>query len=276
MAASLFVFGWLVACNQPPGNIGTAEVTIMATANGLPLAAAASILLDVVLVPHGVPFHPGTGVVGVAVAELKVYRGGDRLHFDTTGNIVESGGEPILLTSNSATLHLPHGTYDFQVGATDDSDNLLADGGQLDVVINSDLHLRIDLSSFIESASLLAPQVVVPNQVVDVILAVHPPGRPDLVVPTGDFHVVYTASTEIVASSNRGLRLGVECVPISIEAEVTDLRMPVTSVIEFISIPLAQGCDSHSGPIEVDLTPPSLEMNPLPDEVPVGQPFVIT
>ncbi|MBX3144498.1 MAG: hypothetical protein KF813_12115 [Trueperaceae bacterium] len=230
---------------------------------------------DLYLQPQGAPAFPG-GAPGVTTVELKVIQGGAELEFDAAGNVVESGGVPVLLTSGSVTLQLPHGVFDFLVEASDDVPNLLTDGSQLGVSVTVDTLVAVSLSSFLDSAVLHEPLVVMPNEVIDVMLTVHPPGRGDLLVPTTDYSATFTSSAQVVDDSPRGIRLVVECEPITASVVVSDYRSTPTTVSENLSFAAADVCESYGGGVGIDLIPPALSIDPTPDEVPVDQPLTIT
>ncbi|MBX3145002.1 MAG: hypothetical protein KF813_14685, partial [Trueperaceae bacterium] len=207
---------------------------------------------------------------------MKVYQGLVELEFDASGYIVESGGVPVSLTAGSVTLHLPHGVYDFKVEASDDEPNLLADGSRLGVNVTADTVVSVTLSSFLGSAVLHAPQVVLPNEVIDVLLTVHPPGRSDLLVPTIDYATAFTTSASFVDESKRGIRFIVECEPISLSVAVSDFRATQTVVNADLNLAAADVCESYSGGVNVDLIPPALSIDAVPAEVTVDELLIIT
>lgn len=128
--------------------------------------------------PAGLPTDPSGSSGWVTEIELFVYREGELLSFDADGNVVESGGVPVWLTSDSVTLNLQHGTYEFVVSARDEFANELAASERDSVTITTGTTVSIRLLSRVGGTALSGPTVVVPNQVIDVALAVHPPNRP--------------------------------------------------------------------------------------------------
>src|SRR5690606_9679539 len=128
------------------------------------------------------------------------------------------------LVVGSVVLGLRHASYRFTVLARDDSANELADGQLEDVLVEDDVALLVPLRSFVASASSSAPEVVAPNQVIDIGLGVHPPGREDLLVPMSDFSVDYSTNALMHVGSGLGVRLTVECEPIEVSALVSDVR----------------------------------------------------
>src|SRR5690606_1470403 len=90
-----------------------------------------------------------------------------------------------------------------------------------------------------------------------------------------DYEVAFT-SANVINSSKRGVRLVVECTPITLQADVSDYRSPSTEITTSVTIPAADVCETYQGPIGVDLLPPSLTIDELPDEVLVDQPLAIS
>ena len=85
------------ACSQSNNN-GIAIVTIIAIDNEPQPTLFESRPPDSLIAPQGVPFNPGTGASGITNVELTVHQGGVQLQFNSDGQIVESGGVPIVLT----------------------------------------------------------------------------------------------------------------------------------------------------------------------------------
>lgn len=227
------------------------------------------------LAPQGAPVDPVSGATGVTEAELKVYRGMDRVYFDADGNEVpdESGSVPVVLTAAAAqvTLHLLFGTYAFEVEARDAEGNVLAKGSLADVNVDGPLDILVPLVSEIGSASLAGPVAVLPNQVFDVFLAVHPPGRADLIVPTTDFDASYQVTGGSDGGhSDLGIRVVAECADVVVDASV----FAPGGVDVLADAQLVVGIDYHCPPVTVgvDLVPPYVDvLAPTPPvTLPVG------
>ncbi len=259
---------WLVACSATP------PVTDATLAN-VTVRLDGSVAERTSVAPLGSPIDRGTGAPGITEAELTVSRDGTRLHFDTDGNVTPEDGVPLLLTGGNVTLKLPHGDYDFGVDGRDDDGHALADGHLVGVPIQADTTLAIPLTSFVADATLLAPHTILPNQVIDVALHVHPPGRTDLLVPTTDYTATYTSSAAILDTSPRGLRLVVECEPITLGVDVSDTRgnPPIT---RGATLPVAEICSGYSSPVGVDLIPPHVTIDTPPTSTTPGTTLTFT
>lgn len=265
-AGLLLLVGSLGACRQArpvPG--GWAAITIRAEAVGQ---------RSQTLEPQGIPTDPITGAPADVNVELFVTRGGLPVRFDDALNVTDGPGVPVLLTAGSVTLMLPYGRYDFRVEARDALNTLLADGAETDRDVEADFSTTIRLTSFLASATLTGPHSVVPNQVIDVMLAVHPPGSSELLVPTVDFSVEYSSSAQLADRSNRGVRLVVECQPISVEAAVTDLR-GTAPIAASLNLAAAEVCETYDVGTGVDLIPPYLTIVTAPTEVGIGSELVL-
>lgn len=265
LAAVTLLAALLAACGAPQAPQGELATVTVRLGHGGPTGPAHA--AEPGLAPQGVPVDPVTGGPGVEFVELRVFSGGQPVRFDVAGNAAESGDEVVPLSGGQVTLHLPHGTYDFVVLAEDGSGNELADGASLGVVVDGDETVRVELRSFLGSAALVGPKKIVPNMVIDVALLVHPPGREDLVVPTDDFDVSFTASADLLEASKRGVRLVVECEEIVVSAQVTDHRDPATAVLpDDLVLPAVEVCESYAGGLGLDLVPPYLEVTQAPAE----------
>lgn len=265
LAAVTLLAALLAACGAPQAPQGELATVTVRLGHGGPTGPAHA--AEPGLAPQGVPVDPVTGGPGVEFVELRVFSGGQPVRFDAAGNAAESGDEVVPLSGGQVTLHLPHGTYDFVVLAEDGSGNELADGASLGVVVDGDETVRVELRSFLGSAALVGPKKIVPNMVIDVALLVHPPGREDLVVPTDDFDVSFTASADLLEASKRGVRLVVECEEIVVSAQVTDHRDPATAVLpDDLVLPAVEVCESYAGGLGLDLVPPYLEVTQAPAE----------
>ncbi|MBX3144499.1 MAG: hypothetical protein KF813_12120 [Trueperaceae bacterium] len=248
----------MAACNTGgPSQARFASVTV-----GTDIARSA--LLGGELAPFGVPTDPTTGNTGVTEAELTVTRGGNQVYFDAAGNEVATEAEstPIFLTVAASTkvLNLLHGTYSFVVVARDDVPNVLANGSELNVSVTDDIDLRIQLVSVIDTASLTGPVAVVPNQIFDVFLFVHPPGRSDLNVPTSDYEAGWShTGGSSPGSSDLGIRISAACEEVSITASVYDAGMNNIEAQAFLTVPVAYTCPTVEGSISVDIVPPFVE-----------------
>src|SRR5690606_8092979 len=143
------------------------------------------------------------------------------------------------------------------------------------VEVAGDDSFLVPLLSFIESASLLPPGMVMPNQVVDVRLLVHPPGRSDLRVPTGDFTFEFQSSASVLHTSALGVRLVVECEPIDVSVAVSDLRGS-DAVIASSTLAAAEVCLSYEDGVSVDALPPFATVDEPPSAVPLGTPVTLT
>lgn len=268
---------WLAGCGGPanPDEGSTASVTLRLDHYADP-SSAASAPGGLSLSPQGAPVNPVDGTTGVTQAELTVLSGGEQLYFDADGNQVPSGGVQLLLTNGSGlTLQLEPGTYDFLVAGRDDAANLLADGALLGVVITGDETLTVFLQSLVGSASLLAPEMVVPNDVIDVRLLVHPPGRTDLMVPTSDYTATFDSSAAVVSTSALGVRLIVECQPIDVSVNVTANRDGATASAA-TTLAAADVCLSYDDGIGVDALPPSVHVDGPPTNAQTGVPLPLT
>lgn len=261
----------LAACARGPTEVeGVARVTVALDSNALGGAWS----FDAELTPLGAPYDPVAGTSGVTEAILRVYRAGTEVFFDATGNEVPTGGVTLDLAGGALTLNLPHGTYTFEVAAGDGT-NALADGALTDVVIGEAVSLLVPLASFVETVTLSMPETVVPNQVIDVRLGVHPPGRGDLLVPTADFTVEYSTTAVTHAGSSIGVRLTVECEPIDVTALVSDLRGNQTVEAQ-AHLAAADVCSSYAGGVGVDLIPPHLTVDDLPSVIMPGSTLTLT
>lgn len=232
----------------------------------------------------GAPTDPSNGQTGVTEAELTVFRSGNQAFFDADGNeVAEGDSTPILLTSaaSSRALTLYHGTYDFVVVARDDRApaNELADGSVTDLVVDDDVTVTIPLLSFVGSAELSAPIMVLPNQYFDVFLSVQPPGRTDLRVPTGDYTASYsyTGATSTQGASNLGIRLLAVCDEIDIEAQVTRIGQAIPpTVVANRTIPVDFACPPVDGTVGIDLIPPYVNVTSHVDGATVPQQAYLT
>lgn len=212
----------------------------------------------------GAPTDPLTGATGVVEAELTVFRSGNQVFYEVDGvEVDEVDGSPIFLTSAASdrTLTLYHGTYDFLVSARDGEEpaNDLADGSVLDFVVSDDVSVTVPLLSFVGSAELSAPEIALPNQYFDVFLSVHPPGRTDLRVPTGDYYANYsfTGASSDLGHSNLGIRLLAVCDEIDLTAQVSRIgdEAPPDAVANR-TIPVGFACPPVDGTVGIDLIPP--------------------
>lgn len=214
----------------------------------------------------GVPTDPDTGQAGVTVAELTVFRGGNQVYFDGSGNEVPIEGEstPVLLTSAASTtvLNLLFGTYSFYVDARDDVSNSLANGSVLDVAVNASTNVTVPLVSIISTAALTGPVAVVPNEIFDVFLTVSPPGRSDLMVPTTDYSAVFSYTGGLMQGwSDLGIRIAAECEEVVIDVNVypEDDYTEIAATAPALTVPVSYTCPAGAGTIGVDMLPPFVE-----------------
>ncbi len=258
LMAGLFVLG---ACGGPGVPEGTVTVSLRVDVGS-----------D--LGPAGVPVEPG-GAVGVSVVELRVFGGEGELFFDADGNVVPNGGVPVYLAGGSVTLHLPRATYAFEVEGRDADGHVLAVGSLAGVEIMEDTSVDLPLLTLVGSVEIVAPSSIVPNEIVDVHLLVHPPDRPDLLVPTSDFTVSYEVDTTVFAESGLGVRFGVECQWMSVSATVTGLA-DGSQAMGSLELAPHEVCSQYAGPVGVDLIPPLLVIDDLPAELELGESLTLT
>ncbi|MFO7654509.1 MAG: SBBP repeat-containing protein [Candidatus Krumholzibacteriia bacterium] len=208
---------------------------------------------------QGVP-SDAAGVTGVTVAELRVFQGETERFFDADGRQVGTTAPAPQLTpaNGSVTLFLSPGTYSFELTALDDAvgPNTLAFGELLDQAIADATTVTIPLRSYVGSASLSEPRIVQPNEIFEVVLGVHPPGRPDLQVPLPDYEVAYVLSDEAlrIGDSKLGVRLVAACRDISIGATVSDTFQ--NDVQANTTILVQDLCPTVGAGIGADLIPP--------------------
>ncbi len=247
----------LSACDTTGGQARSTARVIVGTALGSGGSAETISRL-------GAPTDPVTGQTGVTEAELTVFRSGNQAFYDADGlEVDEIDSVAILLTSaaSNRALTLYHGTYDFLVTARDSESpaNVLADGSVMSLFVNADVSVNVPLLSFVGSAELSAPVMVLPNQYFDVLLSVQPPGRIDLRVPTGDFTTSYsfTGNTGIYGNTNLGIRLVAVCDEIDLTAQVSRIgeMIPPTVVANRV-IPVDFACPPVDGTVGIDLIPP--------------------
>lgn len=251
----------LAACGEPSVPAGTVAVSLR-------------VPLDPVVAPAGVPAGPD-GATGVTTVELRVFTAEEELFFDDDGNVIDVGGEPVVLTDGAVILHLPRDTYEFDItGREGSSGNILA-VGSASAEITESTTIDIPLVSLIGSVELTAPTTIVPNEIVDVGLLVHPPSRPDLFVPTTDYEVVYDVNADVVNLSQLGVRFGVECQWVTVAVSVTSLA-DATVINESVVLAPSDVCSQYEGPVGVDLFPPALTVDELPDEVGIGETLTLT
>lgn len=266
----------LVACDRPTSvnldAFGLAHVTITLVGSQSVGGASSS------LAPQGVPFDPGTGLTGVTHLVLTVSRSGLPLYFDASGNELPSsdGAEPIVISGGSVTLRLLPGWYEFTVTGSDGAGNVLADGDSGELEVMGHTTLPITLRSFLGSVSLQAPTVIVPNQVVDVRVSVHPPGRTDLNVPTSDYTITYITDAPSYTTSPLGVRLQAGCQPMSLTADVTDKRSSASTVSISRQFTLSDVCSPEDTTVTVDVTPPTLTLDATPTAFRVGELITLT
>lgn len=251
----------LVACGGPSSPAGTVAVSF-------------HVDLDAGLTPAGVPVGPG-GAIGVTTVELRVFIADRELFFDDDGNVIDVGGEPVVLTDGAVTLHLPRDTYEFEVTGRDGSGGAILAMGSTSADITESTTIDIPLVSLIGSVELVAPTTIVPNEIVDVGLVVHPPSRTDLLVPTSDYEVSYDVNAVVVSLSQLGVRFAVECQWITVSVSVTSLA-DATVINESVVLAPSEVCSQYEGPVGVDLMPPALTVDELPDEVGLDETLTLT
>ncbi len=251
----------LVACGGPGSPEGTVAVSF-------------HVDMGEGIAPAGVPSGPG-GAVGVTTVELRVFTADRELFFDGEGNLIEFDEGPVVLTDGPVTLHLPRDTYQFDAtGREGPSGNILATGS-LGVDVTEPTTIDLPLVTLIGSVDLTTPASVMPNQIVDVGLVVHPPGRTDLFVPTSDYEVWYDVHTEVFAESKLGVRFGVECRWMTVSVSVTSLA-DASVFNESLELAPNEVCSQYAGPVGVDLIPPLLTIEDVPAEIESGDALSIT
>ena len=228
---------------------------------------------------QGVP-SDSAGLTGVTVAELRVFQGEIERFFDADGQQVDVTAPPPQLTpaNGSVTLFLLPGTYSFELTALDDTiePNTLAYGELLDQAISDATTVAIPLRSYVGSASLSDPRIVQPNEIFEVVLGVHPPGRTDLQVPLPDYEVTYVLSDETlrIGDSKLGIRLVAECRDITIDATVSDTFQH--SVQANRTILVQDLCPPVGAAIGADLIPPFVNITGPAEGSSVVGPITVT
>lgn len=250
----------LVACQGDPAtqaDQGRVLITVGVDAGAVPADGLTSL---------GVPTD-AAGASGVTVAFLRVYSNGDEVFFDENGlQLSGSTGAvsiDLLSTAGTRTLGIFPGTYTFDVTATD-GPNELAVGRLENQYISEAGSFRIDLVSNLDSLTLSAPVEVLPNQIFDVYLTVHPPGRTDLRVPTTDYDAWYTTDDATINyRSDLGVRFTAACQNITLTTGVYGegwVDYPDTPVLaNTTTISMGSVCSGIPGVIDIDLIPPFVE-----------------
>ena len=225
----------------------------------------------------GVPRDPETNESGVSEATLRVFRGGQEVFFDENGHEVgEADAVPVVLTpeNSTATLFLEPATYDFQLTARDEQENELAHGAAVDRELEEGSTVFIPLTARIDSLSFSDIIVIEPDEVFEVFVYVHPPGRPDLHVPETDFLLGHGIDTgTIVAESNLGVRVAASCADVTITATARP-TIGEEIVEDALNVAAEEYCRAVGSDIEGDLSPPIVSITSPEDGATIREPVL--
>ena len=215
----------LAACTPPDQSTGLPDHVTIGLSLGGDLDAQS-------LAPQGSPYDPSTGELALETVHVSVYSGGDLVTFtDRGGTYVASATGSIEFVTLStgaggvadATVELPAAgnPYTFvSHGYADVTEPVIAYASQTQNVSDAaTVWIRPD--SVLGGARLvprLPTTYATPGEVLDLMLEVAANGHEGfgegyLQVPLGDFEASYDTTVEVVASSNRGIRVRVpaEC-----------------------------------------------------------------
>ena len=206
----------------------------------------------------GVPRDPETGELAVAEAELRVICEGEEVFFDEHGHeVAEAEAEPIVLTRDEpdTRLFLVPGIYTFELVGRDEQGNDLAYGEVSGRLIADAERVSISLASLVEGVSFEAPEVVQANEVFQVGITVHPPGRADLSVPPQDYSIAYSVTGGRLLDEDRPrLRVAAECPEVTVSAQARS-NARGDAVRATLTVPV-KNCPKEGSEASADLVPP--------------------